>query len=202
MLTSLSLSRFLASLRSSDPTPGGGSAAALAGAAGASLLAMVAALPKARASNPDDLDRLKGAGDRSTALAERLESLIDRDSEAYELVMSAYRLPKGTEEEKRARSARIQDAARGAIEAPLEVMRACADAIVEAAAVASLGNANAASDVEVGLELLMAGLKGARANVEINLGSVKDASYVGNVQAELTRVQQEAVAAARAARPD
>jgi formiminotetrahydrofolate cyclodeaminase len=202
MLTSLPLSRFLASLRSSDPTPGGGSAAALAGAAGASLLAMVAALPKARASNPADLDRLKGAGDRSTALAERLESLIDRDSEAYELVMSAYRLPKGTEEEKRARSARIQDAVRGAIEAPLEVMRACADAIVEAAAVASLGNANAASDVEVGLELLMAGLKGARANVEINLGNVKDASYVGNVQAELTRVQREAVAAARAARPD
>jgi formiminotetrahydrofolate cyclodeaminase len=202
MLTSLPLSRFLNALRSPDPTPGGGSAAALAGAAGASLLAMVSALPKPRAASPADLDRLKNAGERCTAAAERLESLIDRDAVAYDAVMAAYRLPKGSDDERRVRSERIQGAMRGAIDVPLEVMRTCGDALIEAASVAALGNANAASDVEVGIALLAAGLEGARANVEINLGTVKDEVYVAAVRTEAGRVQMAAdTAVASAHRP-
>jgi formiminotetrahydrofolate cyclodeaminase len=200
MLTSLPLSGFLAALRSPDPTPGGGSAAALAGAAGASLLAMVSALPKPRAASPADLDRLKIAGERCTAAAERLESLIDRDAEAYDAVMAAYRLPRGSDDEKRARSERIQKAMRGAIDVPLEVMRTCGEAAVEAASIAPLGNPNAASDVEVGLALLAAGLQGARANVEINLGAVKDEGYIAAVRAEAERTQKAADTAAASAR--
>jgi formiminotetrahydrofolate cyclodeaminase len=180
---------FLAAVRSPDPTPGGGSAAALAGAMGASLLAMVAGLPKSRASTEQDAQRLRAAGERATALAGELATLIDRDREAYDLVLAAYKKPKGTDEEKAARSAAVQEGMRAAIAAPLEVMRACAAAAELGPAVGALGLASASSDVQVGLELLRAGLRGATLNVEINLESVKDAGYAATVRAEIDRLQ-------------
>jgi methenyltetrahydrofolate cyclohydrolase len=184
-LTALPVSTFLEQLRSSSPTPGGGSAAALAGALGASLLAMVAALAKPRTATEDEVRKLKEAGEFTTTFALRLERLIDEDSEAYDAVVSAYRLPKDSDEEKRARSGKIQDAMKLAIEAPLEVMRTCADAMAWVGVVDSLGNPNASSDVQVGIELLRAGLRGARLNVEINLGSIKDREYAAEVEKEL-----------------
>jgi formiminotetrahydrofolate cyclodeaminase len=153
---------------------------------------MVAHLPKPRASTEEDLARLEEAGERCTALALALEALVDRDSEAYELVVSAYRLPKGTDEEKAARSVRIQEALKAAIEAPLDVMRACASGIARGPVLVACGNPNALSDVQVGLELLRAGLRGARLNVEINLGSVKDAAYAAGVGAEIERLSANA----------
>lgn len=187
-LTASSVSDLLAAFRSAEPTPGGGSAAALAGAAGASLLAMVAALPTPRAVSDAERERLKDAGVRCTALAVRLEALIDEDSEAYGLVLSAFRLPKTTDQEKAARAAAIQRALTAATESPLQVMRHCAEALEAAPAVAALGNANASSDVQVGLGLLRAALSGAQQNVAINLGSLKDAEYVGRVRAEAARL--------------
>jgi methenyltetrahydrofolate cyclohydrolase len=179
-----SVADLLAAFRSSDPTPGGGSAAALAGAIGSSLLAMVAGLPKARAATAEDAGRLTAAGERCTALAIELETLIDRDRAAYDLVMAAYKKPKATEEEKAVRSAGIQAAMREAIAAPLAVMRACAAAAEQGVVIAGLGNRSASSDVQVGFELLGAGLRGAKLNVEINLGSMKDAGYVTQVRGE------------------
>jgi len=187
-LSSKPLNTLLTEFRSSAPTPGGGSAAALSGALGASLLAMVARLPKPRATAEPDLAALKAAADRSETLALALEALIDRDAEAYDGVVSAYRLPKGTDEEKAARTARIQTALRSAIDTPLEVMRACAAAITEVPLLLAMGNANAASDVKVGLELLRAGLRGAHYNVAINLDSVKDEAYRAAVQSESERL--------------
>ena len=181
-LTDKSVTELLAAFQSSDPTPGGGSASALAGAVGASLLAMVAGLPKSRAASEEDIERLAAAGARCGELAAHLADLVDRDSESYELVVSAYRKPKGTDEEKAARSAAIQDAMRAAIAAPLDVMRSCAAAIEQGVVVAGMGNTNAASDVQVALELLGAGLRGAKQNVDINLGSVKDPAYVEQVR--------------------
>lgn len=183
-LTERSVSSLLEAFRSSDPTPGGGSAAALAGAVGASLLAMVAGLPNPRGTGDEDLARLQYAGERCTDLAVHLEMLVDRDTDAYDLVVGAYRLPKATEEEKAARSASIQAALKAATETPLDVMRRCRDALLLAPDVARLGNINAASDVTVGIGLLRAGLAGAAENVEINLGSLKDAEYVQRVRAE------------------
>lgn len=180
---------FLAAVRSPDPTPGGGSAAALAGALGASLLAMVAGLPKSRAATEADVERLRTAGERCTALAGELTALIDRDSAAYDLVLAAYKRPKGTDDEKAARSAAIQEAMREAIAAPLDVMRACAAATEHGPAIRELGLASASSDVQVGVALLRAGLQGARLNVETNLESVKDAGYVAKVREEIDRLQ-------------
>jgi len=184
VLTAGSVSHLLVAFRSSDPTPGGGSASALAGAVGASLLAMVAGLAKPRTSSDDELARLQAAGARCTELALRLETMIDQDTAAYDLVVEAYRLPKSTDDEKAARSARIQKALEAATEAPLDVMRLCADALTLAPAVGRLGNQNASSDVKVAVGMLRTGLSGARENVEINLGSLKDVEYVARVRDE------------------
>jgi methenyltetrahydrofolate cyclohydrolase len=188
-LTDRTVSGLLEAFRSSDPTPGGGSAAALAGAVGASLLAMVAGLPKPVAATDAELGQLRDAGERCTSLARELEALIDQDTDAYDAVVAAYRLPKATDEDKAARSHAIQSALRGATETPLTVMRRCQQALELSGTVGRLGNQNAASDVQVAGGLLRAGLSGAAANVDINLGSVKDAAYVAKVRAEMNNAQ-------------
>jgi formiminotetrahydrofolate cyclodeaminase len=191
----------LAAFRSPDPTPGGGSASALAGAIGASLLAMVSGLPKSRAATEEDVERLAAAGTRCGELAERLADLVDADASAYEQVVSAYRLPKVSDADKQKRTLRIQEALRHATDTPLNVMRTCSAAIEQGEVVAQFGNPNASSDVQVAMEMLGAGLRGARLNVEINLGSVKDAAYAEHVRAEAGRLSLEAergIAAARA----
>ena len=183
-LTDKTVSSLLEAFRSSDPTPGGGSAAALAGAVGASLLAMVAGLPKPRTSSDAEAAGLREAGERCALLARELETLIDQDTAAYDAVVAAYRLPKGTEDQKAVRAEAVQTALRGATETPLAVMRRCRQALELSEVVGRLGNANAASDVEVAIGMLRAGLAGAAANVEINLGSLKDADYVQRVREE------------------
>jgi formiminotetrahydrofolate cyclodeaminase len=187
-LTDLTLIDLLTAFRSPEPTPGGGSGAALAGAVGASLLAMVAGLPKSHAATEEDIERLAGARLQCTRISDVLALLVDRDTEAYDMVVAAYALPKSTDAEKHARTSQVQLALRAATEAPLEVMRACADAIEQGIVVAELGNRNAASDVQVGLELLLAAQRGARLNVEVNLGMLKDAAYVAIVGEEMTRL--------------
>ena len=182
----------LAAFRAPEPTPGGGSASALSGAVGASLLAMVAGLPKSRAQNRDDELRLAAARARCLSSSEQLAALMDRDSDAYESVVAAFRLPKDSDDDKRVRTERIQEALRFATETPLDVMRTCRDAIRAAADVGALGNANATSDVEVGLELLMAGVRGAKLNVAINVGSIKDRTYADAATKQAEQLEAEA----------
>ena len=162
---------------------------------------MVAGLPKPRGATDEDARRLADAGARSAEIARQLEALVDADAASYEHVMAAYRLPKSNDEEKAARLASIQAALVGAIEPPIDVMRACAAAIDQAAVVAALGNRNASSDVLVALELLGAGIRGAKLNAEINLVPLKDAGrgeILRSVLATLTTVSETGIAAARA----
>lgn len=192
MLTRQSVHDHLAALASPSPTPGGGSASALAAAAGVRLLMMVCALPKTRRNSDEDRRALAEAMGRLRPLGEDLEALIDRDCDAYDAVVAAYKLSKATDDEQGARTEAIQKALRQATETPLEVMRQCAAALTEASTVAAHGSRNAASDVGVGLELLGAGLRGARLNVEINLDGLSDREYAD-------RVRQEAAALAKRA---
>jgi formiminotetrahydrofolate cyclodeaminase len=187
MLVDKTVAQILDAFASSDPTPGGGSAAALAAAMGASLLLMVARMPKTKSGAEADRATLDAASEVLSPLASELRSLIDRDTAAYDQVVAAYRLPKTTDEEKRARRAAIQAGMRSAIDAPLAVMRACRHGLEQADAVERHGNPNAASDVTVAKELLRAGMNGARANAEINLPSIDDAQYADGVRAELAR---------------
>src|SRR5207247_3358089 len=113
----------LAAFSSSDPTPGGGSAAALASAVGASLLMMVAGLPKTRSGSDEDRNELAAARAALTDLRQHLAAAIDADTAAYDQVVAAYRLAKGTDDEKSARRAAIQRALREAIDVPLQLMR-------------------------------------------------------------------------------
>src|SRR4029453_10897468 len=103
-LSELRFIDLLGAFRSSEPTPGGGSASALSGAIGASLLAMVAGLPKPRIRTPEDEQRLADARSGCVAISDRLAALMDRDSEAYDGVLAAFRLPKTSEDEKAART--------------------------------------------------------------------------------------------------
>src|SRR6185436_19235499 len=124
-LSELTVQDLVAAFRSPAPTPGGGSAAALSGAVGSAMLAMVASLSRPRAATTDECDRLAEAGRHCAELSKELTALIDRDSNAYQAVVEAYRLPKGTEEESRRRSSRIQEALLEATTSPLEVIRRC-----------------------------------------------------------------------------
>jgi formiminotetrahydrofolate cyclodeaminase len=184
-LTSLSVTSLLDAFASSDPTPGGGSAAALAGAMGASLLAMVAGMPKTKTGTPDAREALDAARSRVMAARATLIDLVDRDSAAYDLVVSAYRQPKGTDAEKADRKQAIQDAMRVATEVPLETATTCAAALAEATTIGELGNPNASSDVGTAIALLQAGIRGAALNVETNVGSLSDATLVAQVRSKL-----------------
>jgi formiminotetrahydrofolate cyclodeaminase len=185
---------------SNDPVPGGGSASALAGAVGTSLLVMVAGMPKTKSGTPDEATELSAAAARLRPLREQLTMLVDKDSDAYNAVVSAFKLPKGTDEEKAARKAAIQAGTRLATEVPLDTMRACRDAVRHAMIVARNGNRNAASDVGVALELLVAGAKGAALNVDINLASLNDEAYVERIRWERQDLERTAVEDAARAR--
>jgi len=188
--TRLTLAELLDAFASSHPVPGGGSGAALAGAVGASLLIMVAGLPKTRHGTDEERNALSAAATRLRPLRDELASLIERDSEAYTSVMNAYRLPKSTDAEQATRRDAIEQAMRAATEAPLATIRACERAMREAEVLASSGAASAASDVAVGIELLKTSARGAGLNVDTNLAAVKDAEYVKRVSQEQRDLQQ------------
>ena len=181
----------LAAFSSSDPTPGGGSAAALASAVGASLLMMVASLPKTRSNTPEDRAALERAGSELSALRRQLSDSVDADTAAYDAVVAAYRMPKATPDEQQSRKTAVQRAMASATDVPLNVMRLSSRTMQQASVVASHGHRAAASDVGVAVALLQAGATGARLNVEINLQSVNDLAYADAVRKELAALTAE-----------
>jgi formiminotetrahydrofolate cyclodeaminase len=203
----MALIDLLDAFASNEPVPGGGSAAALAGAVGASLLLMVAGLPRTKTGAPEEAADLAEAAARLRPIRDTLASLIERDSDAYSSVIDAMRLPKATEADKQSRRSAIDAAMRGAIDVPLDTMRACQQALRGAVVVASNGNPNASTDTGTAVLLLMAGLRGAALNVEVNLRSVSDASFGERVSRERDQLMSDAeadaatAAAARSAPP-
>lgn len=196
----MALADLVDAFSSTDPVPGGGSAAALAGTVGTSLLLMVAGIPKTKTGAPEETADLADAASRIRLLRDSLLARVDRDSEAYGRVMAAFRLPKASEAEKAQRQQAIDAATREATEVPLETMRACQQALRGAAIVAANGNRSAASDVGVAVELLLASLRGARMNVEINLKGLADADYVARIRTEAGQLERDAAADADRAR--
>ena len=194
-LADQSLRDLLTAFSSSSPTPGGGSAAALASALGASLLMMVAGLPKTRSGSDDDRAALTLAGGVLADIRERLTGAIDADSAAYDQVVAAYKLPKASADEQSARKGAIQRALRAATDVPLGVVRLSAAALDEAITVARHGYPAAASDVGAAVALLRAGARAARLNVEINTPSISDAGYADAVAAETARLSEGAARA-------
>lgn len=196
----MTLPQFLDALASSDPTPGGGTASAVAGAMGASLLVMVTGLAKSNTNSADEKAALAAARQALQPLVGTLAALADTDAAAFDEVMAAYRLPKAGDDEKAARSTAIQRALQGATTAPLQTLRACAGAMAHAGAVAACGNRSAVSDVGVAIGLLEAAAAGAEANVRINLGSVRDLQFTSAAGDETGRLVSEVTRQAAVAR--
>jgi methenyltetrahydrofolate cyclohydrolase len=173
-LLSLPAADLLDRFASPDPTPGGGSAAALAGALGAALVSMVCAMPKTRTGAALERARLDAALAWAREAGERLRALVQEDARAYDAVVAAYRLPKGTDEDKAARKSAIAVAMARATEVPLETAEACLVVLKSAEEAVLHGNPNALSDARTGAALGWAGLVGAAENVRINAASLPE----------------------------
>jgi len=178
---------FLDEVASAEPAPGGGSVAALSGALGASLVAMVCRLTIGKKGYEAVSAEMQTILPRAEALQRELRDLMQADTDAYARVMDAYKLPKQTDAEKAARTRAIQNALKHASDIPLRVAELCAQVLELACPVAEKGNKNAASDGGVGALMAEAGLRGAAFNVSINLGAINDEAFVREHRA---RVQQ------------
>ena len=170
----VSVTTFLDSLASSAPAPGGGGAAALSGAMGAALVSMVCNLTVGRERYAATEAEVRAILDEAAALLDRLQRGIDEDAAAFDDVMAAYKLPRGTDEEKAARTAEIQEATYRAALTPLALAESSAAVVELAERAIGKTNANVASDLAVAALLGLAGVDGAAANVEINLAALKD----------------------------
>jgi methenyltetrahydrofolate cyclohydrolase len=174
----------LDALASNEPVPGGGSAAALAGAAGVSLLMMVAGLPATKTGAPEEAADLAEAAARLRPLRDRLTELVDRDAAAYESVLAGLRLSRDGGRDTSARRTAIQAALRAATETPLDTMRACQQALRGAVIVVENGRSSARSDAGVGVELLLAAVRGAALNIDSNLTALTDDAFVARTTEE------------------
>jgi formiminotetrahydrofolate cyclodeaminase len=172
-------------LASGAPAPGGGSAAALAGALGAALNSMVANFTVGRekfAAVEADVQRLLA---RSEELRAVLERLTQADTAAYSQVSAAQKMPRETDEQKTARTAAVQAALKVAAEVPREAVRAAYGVLEVAAELVEKGNPNLITDVGVAAKFGVAALECAALNVEINLAYIKDDAYNESVRDEM-----------------
>jgi formiminotetrahydrofolate cyclodeaminase len=185
----LTLRDLLQRLGSSDPTPGGGAAAALVGALAAALVEMTANLTIGRPRFADIEDRARRLEQRAAQLRQKLGQLGDADAQAFEQVSTAYKLPRADDAEKADRSRAIQDALLLAAEIPLETAYLAAQVVDVAEEAAPLLNPAVLSDVLVGAVLAQAALESAALNVEINLASLSDPAAIERFSSELARAR-------------
>lgn len=174
-----------------SPTPGGGSASALAGALAGSLVQMVANLTVGKKNYEAVSDEAAALRARAEGLSNRLLAAVEEDAKSFEVVMAAMGLPKETDEEKAARRDAMQEAFKGATLVPLETARACLEAAQLAHRLLAIGNQNASTDAGVAVLLAVAGGEGSLFNAEINLGSIKDAAWVAERRGELAPIWRE-----------
>lgn len=176
---------FLDELASKAPTPGGGSAAAIMGSMGAALVSMVCNLTIGKEKYAEVEDELKSVLDQSEALRIRLTDMIQADVRVFDRVMASYGMPKGSDDEKAARSAEIQEALKAATDVPLECAIASAEVIKLSRIVAEKGNLNVISDAGVAVLAGYAALKSAALNVSINIGGIRNAAFVEQRRSQL-----------------
>ena len=175
-LAELKTAEFVDLLASDAPAPGGGSAAALEGALGAALTAMVCSLTVGKKKSAEHEELAKSVQARAADLKERFVDVMDRDTEAFNVVSAAFGMPKATDEEKAARSEAIQEGLKGCTKTPFEMMELAVEALELTASVLGKSNDSAASDLGVSALSLRAAIQGAWLNVLINIGSLKDAA--------------------------
>ena len=177
-LTDTTISAFTDLLGSDAPAPGGGSASALAGALGAALTTMVAALTVGKEKYQAHEALMQEIIARGTKLREQLTDVIDRDTEAFNGVTAVFSMPKETEEEKTARKAAMQTALKACTLTPYEMMECSLSALELTEQALGRSNTNAASDLGVAALMLKAAVQGAWLNILINIGGIRDEAFV------------------------
>jgi len=185
-LKNLGVQEMLDLLGSDAPTPGGGAASAIAGALGASLVAMLARLTTGHPEHAERKKLMEAIADQAQETRDQLLAYAAKDAEAYDRVLAAYGLPKGTDEERKARDDTIQVAMQGATEIPLRIMEECLQVIGLAKNVIESGHQSAAADGAAGAMLGRAGLQAASLIVKSNLAHLHDADY-----AQMTRTKMD-----------
>lgn len=188
----MTVDAFLEAMGSGDPTPGGGAAAAVAGATGAALIAMVGRLTLGKPAFADLDERMQALVERADEARVEFLSICDRDAEAFEEVMTAFRMPKESDVEKASRTQAIQLGLEHAAAVPLEIARRAVDLMELAEDATALGNPNAASDGMTAAGMLLAAVIGARANVEINASSLKDETRSKALLEEVAAIRERA----------
>jgi len=192
-LSDLSVKAFLDELASGSPAPGGGSTAALAGAIGTALCAMVARLTLGREKLRDAWPAMEDAAAEADHLRSRFLLLVDEDADAYLAVAAARKLPKGTEEERGARSRALECAVLRSARVPLETLLLAGQAVALAARVLELGNPACMTDAGSAVQAARLAAEAAAYNVKINLPDIADAAE----RARLAREAETALAAVR-----
>lgn len=191
MLAEKSLANFLNELSASAPAPGGGSAAALSGALGSALLAMVCRLTIGKKGYEGVSAELEEILSLAENVRDKFTNLIAQDADAFDKVMQAYKLPKESEEEKNKRKIGVQEALKHATQVPLEVMRLSLEQLKFALVVAEKGNPSAISDIGCACLSLENALKCAELNIKVNLSSIKDEKFIAQAKAELKNLGAE-----------
>ena len=187
-LDQVSVRNFIRELSSSSATPGGGSVAALCGAMGAALSAMVARFTVGREEFRDAWERMEGIKQGADGLAERFLTLVQEDTDAYQEVLAALQLPKKTEKGKALRREAIQKAMKKASRVPLETLRASEKLIHMAKEVLEQGNPNTITDAGAAVQLAYTAAAVAAYNVRINLSTVKDNVFVEGCKRQVEEI--------------
>ncbi len=189
-LQELTLKEFLEKTAANEPVPGGGSSAALNAAMATALTEMVANLTIGRKKYAEVDARMREIATQMSAQRNRFLEDIDRDAEAYRLVMEAYRLPKETEGEQQLRDAQIEEATRKASLVPMEVAERAFSLLELMQETVQKGNRNAATDGLVGLMNSRTAILSALLNVRVNLGGIQDQSFVDEMNAKCDRLEK------------
>jgi len=194
-LVRMPLNDFADETASESPAPGGGSISAYVGALGASLATMVANLSSHKKGWDGRWKEFSDWADKGQKYKDELIRLVDADTRAFNAIMAAFGMSKGTAEEKAARTKAIQQATKIAIEVPFRVMEVAASSLSLIKAMAETGNPNSVSDAGVGALCVRAAVLGAFMNVRINAAGYEDKEYVAEVIANGNRIQQETLRA-------
>ena len=189
MLVDKTIKDFLIETASDNPAPGGGSVAALCGSLGAALATMVCNLTIGRDKYKEFEEDFKKAKLEVENNITKLQKLIDDDTNAFNDVMAAFKLPKETDEQKNARSEAIQKGYKKAISVPLETAKIALKTLSFMELIVSKGNQNAITDGAVGALASETSIKGALLNIKINLTSIKDQNYVNEVKKTISDIE-------------
>jgi glutamate formiminotransferase/formiminotetrahydrofolate cyclodeaminase len=193
-LASMTLAEFADETASESPAPGGGSIAAYLGALGAALATMVANLSSHKKGWDDRWKEFSDWAEKGQQYKDELVKLVDLDTAAFNKIMEAFGLPKGTYEEKAARDRAIQDATKYAIEIPFKVMKTAFASMEVIKAMAEIGNPNSISDAGVAALCARSAVLGAFMNVRINASGYKDKAFTDAVTTEGTELENKTIA--------